>query len=345
MAAINECRLRHLTASFHIRRKKQRLLDLGLCLKLISESPGCKNALSIDGRHVLRLDDIQIDRQRKIAFLLVSCADLMGRDATYTNIENFARRRFPKMPREGVGTSAHLAISLEADPMSPDMHPAVVEEIEGLHRSNIEKFINRLIAEQIPHLGIQTTREEVQELRAPGSTEVPARFRLDIFADQDIRRLADHIRVQEVRVTQSAPIDSEYFMIEDNIVRLRVKNFQGFDEMKAAISDAWKRARERLPGTKHKMAMSVQRPDGKSVSIRVEDEKSDIFAEAFQKIDTISDFSDPLPSAPESLHPELSRRMEAVVKARLKTFEVTTYAIDRAHAHTDGFISVVQQRT
>lgn len=330
MASRYECRVRHLTVSMHVRRKRDRLLDLPRFLTLIEADPKSRDPLPIDGRHVLRLEDIQIEPARGIASLLISCSDKDGRDATYTDWGTFARRRFRKKATEGIGSSAHLVISLDHDPHKPMLHPALLEESEGLHRARIEHFINSLAAACVPGALSVPALGGGQN----GKKEETARFRMDVYNDRALKELADEVKLREVVVVGAGEPDPEFHMTEQPVVRFRVDGTAGIDSAKQVISRAWQKSKQRIPGLRH-MSVHLERADGHGATLRVDSEKDDALAEAFQKIDTLKDFAKPLEDAPEKFVPELVARMRGTLLTRVGKCSQASEVANPADAHEE----------
>jgi hypothetical protein len=308
--------VRHISIALHVRRKKVRLLDLPPLLSALMRSAECRQPLQMDGRHVLKLEDMQIDEKRQWATLLISCADSEGRDATYADLKTFKRRRVPKYDSEGVGTSAHLVISLNEEIDKPRFHPALLEEAEGLYRGRVEQFLNQLTSTYLPKelQVIPDTSKKRRKSSEPKDEE--ARLRLDIYNDKPVGELASLINLKEIEVHGSDEVDPEYHFIQEHVMRFKVKGPSILDGARNLIAGAWKRTSETFPKGR-RMLLRIERPDGSPTTIRVDSAQDDALAERFQRVDTLDDFKKPLEAAPEKIRTELKEKMIEQLRGRI----------------------------
>jgi hypothetical protein len=309
-----ECRVRHLTVSFHVKRKRERLLDLPDLLDALSGSDARLKPHSMDGRHFLCLEEMQIATDRRTATLLISCSDKDGRDAIFADLSTFKRRRLKKRDGEGVGSSAHPVIALAHEPTAPMLHPAVLEEASGLNRDRVEKFLNELAAIHIPDAITIPARAATP---AKKQKDEIARIRFDIHNDRALRDQVDAVRLREIVVVGNEAMDPDFHMTEAQILRFKILGSEGaLSRADAKIARVRERVAAWLPGS-HRMVMHLDRADGHGTTVRVDSETDDPFAEAFQRIDTLTNFQNPLEDAAEHIVVEIEREMVSVLKSRL----------------------------
>lgn len=308
-----EVRARHAVVALHVRRSRDRLFDAAPYFRAIQNEPACREPMDMDGRHTLKLEGDNVDELERTATFLISCCDSHGRDATYADRTHFTRRHFPLKPNEGIGSSAHVVISLDHQAGMPNCHPAVIEEAAALHRSRIQDFFNKLFERNLASL---ITISHSSKSKAKKGEDSTLRIRFDVFNDEDLSKLADKINLSEVLIYGNSILDSEYYITEEKSLRFRMSPVSGIENMRRIVSRAVERAKIEIGGAL-RINMRVQRPDSTSTTIRALDENSDVFAEAFQKIDQLTGFRAPLKDAPEKIVTEIQQKIASVLLNRI----------------------------
>lgn len=111
-------------------------------------------------------------------------------------------------------------------------------------------------------------------------------------------------------------LDPEYYIIEEKSLRFKMSPVSGIENMRRIVNRAVEREKIEIGGAK-RINMRVQRPDSTSTTIRALDANSDVFAEAFQKIDQLTGFRAPLKDALEKIVTEIQQKIASVLLNRI----------------------------
>jgi hypothetical protein len=233
--------------------------------------------------------------------------DLERAAAVYGNTKTLSLRTAPKLENEGGAVSAHLVMSMEADPGS-GRYRAVLEETEGLSKSRIIPFFRALM---------QNNVNFDDKLPNGDIVAIEPYLTTDVFLDKPIGQQLDEAKllaVDLVRKLRSGVIDSKAEYYE----KVRFIEFSPTSE---ARGETARRIITQILASRNiaeypEVRIRVEEDTGGQRSVSVDRSKRDALTSAFQLRMLIEGLDPPLEEATKTVVPHLVSEMVRALRRR-----------------------------
>lgn len=257
----------------------------------------------------IRIIDMKLDPDKKVAILLIQYADTNISDPAFSNLETGILRVEPKLEGEGVAVSAHLVISLESSQSNDSSYLALLEDVPGIGKTKIEPFLTS----EFKNVSIYSFENE--ENRVKPCYPVA---NMDGFMAQTLRDDLAEGSLQHIELVKPSPrggdLDEPGFAreISRNIQIKPSKPYVG-DEALGIIN----RIKEKAKNKGYlDMRIRFKKPQGKQRSILIGTAREDAGDALYTKCDMIKVLN-PLPQCLEKIRDDVSESItQLLINAR-----------------------------
>lgn len=266
---------------------------------------------SPDRKRKLYIRDMKVTS--KYAMLLLYYTNSNATGASYTDLDSNAQRDENLRKREGRPLSAHLYISLSASKVSPFRYLAVLEEAEGISRSEVENYIRTLIRKIIA-----SNPKDFTEKHPDGSKKeykFTNRLELEGHPSDDFKKLLNGgflagITLETDQIQNLGFGNGKLVAPESRKIKLRTTIGNWKDNPVGRFNEAIQL------GKKHgyeKARIAFRVPSGKSQTAYVSTNSSSIIGQSFIKKVRLTNYSSLLRDADKTINTETEKKILAEI--------------------------------
>jgi hypothetical protein len=230
----------------------------------------------------IRIVDFQIDEPKDALILLIQYADTKVSDPAFSKIETGELRVEPKLEGEGIAVSAHVVISLKEKLPGTSTFFALVEEVPGLSKTRIERFLTS---------EFEAISEGRFFYKNKSGKEKPCRpiaqlngYLSDTFADSLKTGELKAVQFIKTEVVENGLDERNYVVERENVLKIKIVPKLKPDSALSALQNLFNRAKNT---NVDEMRVRISYQDSRPQTVPVDLSRTDIQNTLFIKVNMI----------------------------------------------------------